>query len=119
MWKILEKRPFFGSDMAGLGKYSMGRYDRIGVYRVNNHLEVCWANSIACFTVSVSHDPYSANSKDIYTGHPNPFKFPAAPYTQMVQVFPNASPPSLSLPMGVSPPATASSVLASLCKVCY
>ena len=30
----MEKRPFFRADMAGLGKYSMGGYDRIGVYRV-------------------------------------------------------------------------------------
>ena len=34
MWKILEKRPFFRADMAGLGKYHTGRYGRIGVYRV-------------------------------------------------------------------------------------
>ena len=27
--------PFFRADMAGLGKYHMGRYGRIGVYRVN------------------------------------------------------------------------------------
>ena len=35
MWKISEKRPFFRADMAGLGKYCMGGYGRIGVYRVN------------------------------------------------------------------------------------
>ena len=29
----LEKWPFFQADMAGLGKYSMGGYGRIGVYR--------------------------------------------------------------------------------------
>ena len=34
MWKFLEKRPFFRADMAGLGKYHMGGYGRIGVYRV-------------------------------------------------------------------------------------
>ena len=34
MWKILEKRPFFRADMAGLGKYCTGGYGRIGVYRV-------------------------------------------------------------------------------------
>ena len=34
MWKFLEKRPFFRVDMAGLGKYSMGGYGRIGFYRV-------------------------------------------------------------------------------------
>ena len=36
-WKnveILEKRPFFRADMAGLGKYHMGGYGLIGVYRV-------------------------------------------------------------------------------------
>ena len=33
--KILEKRPFFRADMAGLGKYYTGGYGRIGVYRVN------------------------------------------------------------------------------------
>ena len=35
-WKnveILEKRPFFRADMARLGKYSMGGYGLIGVYR--------------------------------------------------------------------------------------
>ena len=30
----MEKRPFFRADMAGLGKYCMGGYGRIGVYRV-------------------------------------------------------------------------------------
>ena len=30
----MEKRPFFRAAMAGLGKYSMGGYGRIGVYRV-------------------------------------------------------------------------------------
>ena len=34
MWKFLEKLPFFRADMAGLGKYCMGGYGRIGVYRV-------------------------------------------------------------------------------------
>ena len=34
MWKFLEKWPFFRADMAGLGKYHMGGYGRIGVYRV-------------------------------------------------------------------------------------
>ena len=34
MLKILEKRPFCRADMAGLGKYHMGGYGRIGVYRV-------------------------------------------------------------------------------------
>ena len=31
----MEKRPFFRAAMAGLGKYHMGRYGRIGVYRVS------------------------------------------------------------------------------------
>ena len=39
MWKISEKRPFFRADMAGLGKYCMGRYGRIGVYRVKKHID--------------------------------------------------------------------------------
>ena len=30
----MEKRPFFRADMAGLGKYCMGGYGRIGVHRV-------------------------------------------------------------------------------------
>ena len=34
MWIFLEKWPFFWADMAGLGKYHMGGYGRIGVYRV-------------------------------------------------------------------------------------
>ena len=38
MWKILEKRPFFQADMAGLGKYHTGGYGRIGVYRDTTHL---------------------------------------------------------------------------------
>ena len=33
------KWPFFRADMAGLGKYHMGGYGRIGVYRVNQ--EIC------------------------------------------------------------------------------
>ena len=32
--EYFEKRPFFRADMAGLGKYNMGGYGRIGVYRV-------------------------------------------------------------------------------------
>ena len=32
--KNMEKRPFFRAAMAGLGKYHMGGYGRIGVYRV-------------------------------------------------------------------------------------
>ena len=35
IWKILEKLRFFRADMAGLGKYCMGGYGRIGVYRDN------------------------------------------------------------------------------------
>ena len=31
----MENMPFFRADMAGLGKYCMGGYGRIGVYRVN------------------------------------------------------------------------------------
>ena len=34
IWKILEKRPFFRADTAGLGIYCTGGYGRIGVYRV-------------------------------------------------------------------------------------
>ena len=37
MWKNMEKRPFFRAAMAGLGKYHMGGYGRIGVYRVKGH----------------------------------------------------------------------------------
>ena len=36
MWIFFEKLPFFRADMAGLGKYCMGGYGRIGVYRVNH-----------------------------------------------------------------------------------
>ena len=31
----MEKRPFYRAAMAGLGKYHMGGYGRMGVYRVN------------------------------------------------------------------------------------
>ena len=34
MWKILEKRPFFRADLAGLGKCRTGGFGRIGVNRV-------------------------------------------------------------------------------------
>ena len=34
----LEKRPFFRADMAGLGKYHMGGYGRIGVCRVKTSM---------------------------------------------------------------------------------
>ena len=44
MWKILEKRPFFRADMAGLGKYHMGGYGRIGVYRVNIVSQFAYSN---------------------------------------------------------------------------
>ena len=36
MWK---NPPFFRADMAGLGKYCMGGYGRIGVYRVKQTYE--------------------------------------------------------------------------------
>ena len=35
MWKFSDKRQFFRADTAGLGKYSMDGYGRIGVHRVN------------------------------------------------------------------------------------
>ena len=35
----MEKRSFFRAATAGLGKYHMGGYGRIGVYRVNQ--EIC------------------------------------------------------------------------------
>ena len=43
MWKNVERRPFFRADMAGLGKYCMCGYGRIGVYRVKiytKHLDL-------------------------------------------------------------------------------
>ena len=52
----MEKRPFFWAAMAGLGKYHMGGYGRIGVYRVN-YLNIkdnlvmvyhCKYNNFAC-----------------------------------------------------------------------
>ena len=33
----MEKQPFFRAAMAGLGKYHMGGYGRIGVYRVKRY----------------------------------------------------------------------------------
>ena len=44
--KIWKNRPFFRADMAGLGKYCMGGYGRIGVFRVN----VVMARNIVCAT---------------------------------------------------------------------
>ena len=45
MWNFFEKQPFFRADMAGLGKYHMGGYGRIGVYRVKQnsmvHIYIC------------------------------------------------------------------------------
>ena len=32
--KIWKNQPFFRADMAGLGKYCIGGYGQIGVYRV-------------------------------------------------------------------------------------
>ena len=40
----MEKRPFFRAAMAGLGKYHMGGYGRIGVYRVK--LDKTWLLSV-------------------------------------------------------------------------
>ena len=48
MWKILEKRPFFRADTAGLGKYCTGGYGRIGVYRV---ISVRWPGNKLFFGV--------------------------------------------------------------------
>ena len=39
--KIWKNRPFFRADMAGLGKYCMGGYGRIWVYRVKQHNATC------------------------------------------------------------------------------
>ena len=36
MWENMEKLPFFRAAMAGLGRYHMGGYGRIGVYRVDS-----------------------------------------------------------------------------------
>ena len=36
----MEKQLFFRADMAGLGKYCMSRYGRIGVYRVKGPIPV-------------------------------------------------------------------------------
>ena len=40
MWIFFEKQPFFQADMAG--KYHMGRYGHIGVYRVKDILKFCF-----------------------------------------------------------------------------
>ena len=39
---FLKNSRFFRADMAGLGKYHMGRYGRIGVYRVKDILKLCF-----------------------------------------------------------------------------
>ena len=39
MWKNMEKLPFFRAAMAGLGKYHMGGYGWIGVYRVKARIQ--------------------------------------------------------------------------------
>ena len=47
----MEKRPFFRADMAGLGKYCMGGYGQIGVYRVNdlnNELKLVRTDLMMC-----------------------------------------------------------------------
>ena len=41
----MEKRPFFRAATAGLGKYHMGGYGRIGVYRVKEVYSVIISNS--------------------------------------------------------------------------
>ena len=38
---ILEKRPFFQADLAGLGKCRTGGFGRIGVYRVEKRENEC------------------------------------------------------------------------------
>ena len=50
--KILEKRPFFRADTAGLGKYCTGGYGRIGVYRVNGHSDIGMVLKIQVMTMS-------------------------------------------------------------------
>ena len=40
IWNILEKRPFFRADTAGLRKYCTGGYGRIGVYRVYQNRQI-------------------------------------------------------------------------------
>ena len=54
MWKILEKRPFFRADMAGLGKYHTGGYGRIGVYRVKG-----WGGRWGWVVVMILYPLYS------------------------------------------------------------
>ena len=59
----MEKRPFFRADMARLGKYHMGGYGRIRVYRVNTaSVGVCNLIPMVplfCRALYQSCDPYS------------------------------------------------------------
>ena len=50
----MEKRPFFRADMAGLGKYCMGGYGRIGVYRVKFKVSLIDAKSVSFYPSSHS-----------------------------------------------------------------
>ena len=55
MWTILGKWPFFGVDMAGLGKYHTGGYGRIGVYR-DKVSAGAWCTHVKVGVVRTGHD---------------------------------------------------------------
>ena len=46
--EILGKTAVFRADMAGLGKYCIGGYGRIGVYRVNVRLQPDTCTEYVC-----------------------------------------------------------------------
>ena len=59
----MEKRPFFRADMAGLGKYCMGGYGRIGVYRVN--IDHMYLHHLRQFEGTYSRSFYDKNCETV------------------------------------------------------
>ena len=51
--KIWKNQPFFQADMAGLGKYCIGGYGQIGVYRVNVYLYGYSIKSMASWSMAI------------------------------------------------------------------
>ena len=49
----MEKRPFFQAAMAGLGKYRMVGYGRIGVYRVKVEIIIIQGSDFITFSVFI------------------------------------------------------------------
>ena len=72
--------------MAGLGKYSMGSYGRIGVYRVNYILKAWFPISFETLNTLERESLRLVNTFDIYTLHDLSNKFQSREFSLLKRV---------------------------------